>query len=279
VACIHREDVPHVTRDSGNEINWQHLFQEFLIFVTPLLNARKVRRRLARFFSKAIDPSVLLPASVLARLPSAGASSPSPPAGDPSASEPQQEGRRGKYWALSSDQCAICAENASYDIAHLSAAADSTARTLAAETPSNSSAYGYTPISWYAVRASRPHHASESQGVNSLGGANTTDKDLVDADAVPDANMPPPFPITTPYRASCGHAYCYFCLSEKIIHFSVGNDNDEDDGYWECLRCEQRVTSAERVLGIDGGRDEDGVDSLDGLSDVDRDVGAEVTHK
>ena len=62
-----------------------------------------------------------------------------------------------------------------------------------------------------------------------------------------------------------------------MIHFSVGNDNDEDDEYWECLRCEQRVTSAERVLGVDGGRDED--DSLDALSDVDRDVGAEAMHK
>lgn len=234
-----------------------------------------MRRRLTRFFSKATDPSALLPASVLARLPRAG--SPSPSAGDPPAAA-SQEGRRGKYWALSSDQCAICAENASYDIAHLSAAADSTARTLAAETSSNSSAHGYTPISWYAVRGSRPHHASKSHGVNSLGGANTTtDEDLVDADAVPDANMPPPFPITTPYRASCGHAYCYFCLAEKMIHFSVGNDNDEDDEYWECLRCEQRVTSAERVLGVDGGRDED--DSLDALSDVDRDVGAEAMHK
>jgi peroxin-2 len=239
-----------------------------------------VRRRLARFFSKATDPSVLLPASVLARLPRAGASSPSLPTGDPPAAAPQQEDRRGKYWALSSDQCAICAENASYDIAHLSATAHSTARTLTAETPSNSSAYRYTPISSYAVRASRPHHASQSHGINSLGRANTTtDEDLVDTDAVSDANMSPPFPITTPYRASCGHAYCYFCLAEKMIHFSVGNDNDEDDGHWECLRCEQRVTSAERVLGIDGGTDEDGVNSLDGLSDVDRDVGAEVIHK
>lgn len=137
----------------------------------------------------------------------------------------------------------------------------------------NSSAYGYTPTSRYALRAS-PN--ASPQGDNLRRGTNVTAAtSSLDVDEVPDTNTPPPFPITTPYRASCGHIYCYFCLSEKMIRSSVGDDADEDDSCWECLRCKQRVTSAERVLEIDDGSDE-GVYSQDNLSDVDRDAGVEV---
>jgi peroxin-2 len=51
----------------------------------------------------------------------------------------------------------------------------------------------------------------------------------------------PPYPITTPYLASCGHVYCYACLAERMFRAA-------DDGScgWTCLRCAEEVRSADR---------------------------------
>ncbi|KAH9966060.1 Pex12 amino terminal region-domain-containing protein [Russula dissimulans] len=53
---------------------------------------------------------------------------------------------------------------------------------------------------------------------------------------------PPAHPLTTPYRASCGHVYCYTCVAEKMLRVA-----DEGRGPWECLRCGKPVRSAERL--------------------------------
>ena len=52
---------------------------------------------------------------------------------------------------------------------------------------------------------------------------------------------PPMHPLTTPYRTSCEHTYCYTCVAEKMLHTA-----DEDGGPWECLRCGNPVLGAER---------------------------------
>ena len=52
---------------------------------------------------------------------------------------------------------------------------------------------------------------------------------------------PPTHPLTTPYRTSCGHIYCYTCIAEKMLRAA-----DEDGGPWECLRCGNPVLGAER---------------------------------
>lgn len=52
---------------------------------------------------------------------------------------------------------------------------------------------------------------------------------------------PPAHPLTTPYRTSCGHIYCYTCIAEKMLRAA-----DEGEGQWECLRCAERVLGAER---------------------------------
>jgi peroxin-2 len=52
---------------------------------------------------------------------------------------------------------------------------------------------------------------------------------------------PPTHPLTTPYRASCGHIYCYTCVAEKLLRAA-----DEGGGPWECLRCGMPVLGAER---------------------------------
>ena len=52
---------------------------------------------------------------------------------------------------------------------------------------------------------------------------------------------PPTHALTTPYRASCGHIYCYICVAEKMLRAA-----DEGGGPWECLRCGMPVLGAER---------------------------------
>lgn len=58
----------------------------------------------------------------------------------------------------------------------------------------------------------------------------------------------PPYPINTPYITSCGHIYCYYCISERMLSTS-----DERSGVgargtmWECLRCCAGVFGAHRV--------------------------------
>jgi len=86
----------YVQRDVSYEfMNRQmvwHAFTEFLLFFLPLINPRKVQRRLYR-----------LTTSLLSSL-----SSPSKASSIPKS--------RGKYWSLPESECAICTENASFSL-------------------------------------------------------------------------------------------------------------------------------------------------------------------
>lgn len=103
----------------------------------------------------------------------------------------------GKYWALSEDQCAICAEDASFSIID--------------PRPDTHTATSVT---------------------------------LATSSSLASTNDPPRFPIQTPYVSSCGHVYCYVCLSERMLRAA-----DDGELGWECLRCEAIVISAGRVQG------------------------------
>ncbi|KAG6854856.1 hypothetical protein C0991_012046 [Blastosporella zonata] len=81
-----------------------HAFTEFLLFLLPLVNARNLRRRISRIINS-ISPFTIL-SSLSAR---SGASS------DGKGIGPASQ-KRGKYWSLPQDQCAICAENASLNL-------------------------------------------------------------------------------------------------------------------------------------------------------------------
>ncbi|KAF7301792.1 hypothetical protein MIND_00744900 [Mycena indigotica] len=69
-----------------------HAFTEFLLFLLPLLNAKSLRRRLSRL-KTTLTPSFLR-----------------------GTTESKLKTTRGKYWSLPQDQCAICAENASFNL-------------------------------------------------------------------------------------------------------------------------------------------------------------------
>lgn len=137
----------------------------------------------------------------------------------------EKKTRRGKYWSFPEDQCAICAENASTNFADPANALTS----LAAVSP-------YTAPS--AVFA-----------------ADTGDPDQA-----------PQFPVHTPYVTSCGHVYCYYCLTERMMRTADDRSGVGPKGkLWECLRCTEGVTAADRVEAeVDGPEYESGVDDEDG---------------
>ncbi|EJD53689.1 hypothetical protein AURDEDRAFT_80238 [Auricularia subglabra TFB-10046 SS5] len=65
--------------------------------------------------------------------------------------------------------------------------------------------------------------------------------------------------IHTPYIASCGHVYCYFCLAQSLLRAA-----DDGECGWECLRCGELVTDANRVTALTDVHDDSGsLDSLD----------------
>ncbi|KAF8138453.1 Pex12 amino terminal region-domain-containing protein [Boletus edulis] len=73
-----------------------HAFTEFLLFLLPLINTRSLQRQVTRLISQLTSPAIL---------------------SNTSKSAPRIYLRkRGKYEALSADQCAVCAENASYSL-------------------------------------------------------------------------------------------------------------------------------------------------------------------
>ena len=138
-------------------------------------------------------------------LPSSSASS--------SQSSSQVSLQRGAFFTLPENQCAICAENSSFGLSSLGGTgASSESNTFAA----------------YLESAARLPSTSSA---------------LATAEESEDG--PPTHLITTPYRASCGHVYCYLCLSEKLLRAV----DDGDDG-WTCLRCSETIRSCERVNAI-----------------------------
>jgi len=154
-----------------------HAFTEFLLFLLPLIKPRSLTRRFTSTLSS------LLPA--------------------PSPTQQRRAPKRGKYYALPPEQCAICAENSSMNV-NLGDAAGALA--------------SYTPAF--------PTSSNNGIGENDIEG-----------------DGEPPYPITTPYLASCGHTYCYACLAERMLRAA-----DDGSRGWTCLRCAEEVRSADRYM-------------------------------
>jgi peroxin-2 len=156
------------------------LYQEFLLFLLPIINTRSLRRRVVRAVStfKWVD---MLPPQIRPQ----GASN-----------NPDTLSKRGRYYLLPANECAICAEDASMDLSLLR---DSKGPV---QNPSISDQSGNTETpSW----------------------------------------VTPTYPINNPYKTSCGHVYCYVCISDRILRAA-----DEGEKYWECLRCDEKITHASR---------------------------------
>lgn len=137
--------------------------------------------------------------------------------------------KQGKYWALSRDQCAICAENASFSL-----------------------------------NLSEPENAFTSLSVAPIPFTDSTGIGTVSQDLDP-TSATPVHPINTPYITSCGHIYCYHCLTERMMRTA---DDGIDEAGWECLRCEEGVKASERWAG-DIAQEYDGSDwDGDGLSSI-----------
>ena len=160
-----------------------HLFfQEFLLFLLPILNTRSLRRRVVQTISN-LKWTNIIPASLRSK---------------PSLEHLDTSAKRGRYYLLPENECAICAEDASMDLSLL-------------REPK-----GPLQNSSILDQTSGPQEEQTSLSV-------------------------PSYPINTPYKTSCGHVYCYVCISNRILRAV-----DEGDKYWECLRCDERITHASR---------------------------------
>jgi len=211
-----------------------HAFTEFLLFLLPLINTRALRRRLSNILSSLPSPSTILPSPIRSL---AGLAAPT--------NQTEMQSRKGKYWALSLDQCAICAENTSTDMSDPASALES--------------------------RVSIPTY---STAATSSADAGSNTPSVVEVSGSEDA--PPAYPIHNPYITSCGHVYCYYCISERMMRAA-----DERTGVgaggrqWECLRCAEGVTGADRLQARAEGPDYDsGAEDLDsspefGSEDID----------
>ena len=134
---------------------------------------------------------------------------------------------RGKYWSLSMDQCAICFEDASSNLNLGEAHNALTSLTTYQNTPSSMT------------------EPPETAG--------------------PD-DEPPPHPIHTPYVTDCGHRYCYVCVTTRMLRTAEDASGVGPGGTrWECLRCGQPVSSADRV-DVDAAVSEFGYMSGDDMS-------------
>ncbi|KAG8722821.1 peroxisome assembly protein (Peroxin-2) [Ceratobasidium sp. 394] len=62
----------------------------------------------------------------------------------------------------------------------------------------------------------------------------------------------PTHPLNTPYITSCGHAYCYVCVADRMLRAA-----DDGGDTWECLRCLAPVVRIHRADGDSPGFGED----------------------
>ena len=176
--------------------------QEFLLFLLPLLSARPIRRRISHLTSR-LSKSMSIPSFAQSIL------------GTSTTMGKKEEGgqavpKRGKYWDLSRDLCAICAENATFSLNLSDPVNAFTSLTSTIMDPSSS--------------APEKPTSPESDPTSS----------------------PPAHPLNTPYVTSCGHVYCYHCLAERMMRAA---DDGADEGGWECLRCGEGIKDAERWVG------------------------------
>ncbi|CDO76256.1 hypothetical protein BN946_scf184470.g14 [Trametes cinnabarina] len=192
-----------------------HAFTEFLLFLLPLINTRAVRRQTILLISRlTVALSSVLPAPLRSSTAASGSS------------QEKEKARRGKYWMLPEDQCAICAENASTNFAD----------------PANA---------LQSMSAVSPYATTEGTNSSTYG----------------DPDQPPRFPIQTPYITSCGHVYCYYCLTERMMRTADERSGAGPRGtQWECLRCGEGVIAADR-LEIQA----EGPDYMSGVDDEEED--------
>ncbi|KZT12767.1 peroxisomal biogenesis factor 2 [Laetiporus sulphureus 93-53] len=204
-----------------------HAFTEFLLFLLPLINTRALRRWISISMSR-LTPSSLLPGPVRSFV------------GLKAQDDAQtvQHTRRGPYWSLPEDQCAICVENASTNF-----------------------------------NLNDPANAFSS--VDSLSPYSNANTPQPGTDATGHSDEPPAYPIHNSYITSCEHVYCYYCISERMVRTAEDRSGSGPGGTrWECLRCTEGVIGADRLEAeAEGSEYESGEE--DDEDDLDFDYGSE----
>ncbi|KAG8903448.1 peroxisome assembly protein (Peroxin-2) [Tulasnella sp. 403] len=93
--------------------------------------------------------------------------------------------------------------------------------------------------------------AEDARKSNPMAAANVAISTSDSADSIPS------YPITMPYTTSCGHTYCYHCLTDRMMRAA-----DDGEQGWECLRCRSIVSSSARAEAEPGSDSEGGSDGV-----------------
>ncbi|KAN0063107.1 peroxisome assembly protein (Peroxin-2) [Thecaphora frezii] len=260
----------------NRQLVW-HAFTEFLLFLLPLVKPRRLLRRLMRLPTHPRLLSLLLyilPMAVSSRLglsrdaqgrarfdrktivlPGFGGNA------SEKGKQPDTEGR-GRYWTLPAACCAICfekVEKASGIHANpTQVGSGGLSMGIPTSDPLDPSSGLLAPNrSATTARGSgaqmRTLASSQSLGVSPDG--------LAYADAL----------VHTPYRAlPCGCTYCYYCLASKLLSEEI-EEELEDEGGWECLRCRARIRQMERAIDTETETSEAELDEDEDAEDVEGD--------
>lgn len=188
-----------------------HLHQEFLLFLLPLINLRKLRLRLSRLLGQVAQAP-----KALTNLWWSGKQQKSQTSKTASSSElePSDGTSSGPLMHLPGHVCAICYSRSAMPT-HLGIAdaADPTDPTKAA----------------LKQASSFPAASSSSSDAAAAAAAGGGEND-----------------VHVPYQVDCCQAsYCYYCITSELVQWEESKAGL--DGPWSCLRCGQGVTHAQAV--------------------------------
>lgn len=183
--------------------------QEFLLFLMPLINLRKLRLRASRLLTRSSTAQSLLaalprPLRHALRLPT--------PSSLKGKGKSSKEPTLGPYHNLPPHVCAICFASSLAPPTHVPPAqADPT-----------------DPGVSTGLLAQRL--AASSTSDNTIGGGGHHNEAKI------------------PYQVGCcGARYCYYCLTGRLVSWE--EDRQGVDGGWQCLRCNGEVVEAWRWKG------------------------------
>ncbi|GAA94719.1 uncharacterized protein L969DRAFT_17524 [Mixia osmundae IAM 14324] len=193
----------------NRQLVWE-AFTEFLLFLMPLINFRKLRQRLNRWATTSRPIEILLaalPAPVRRTL-----NLPDPRHSTSSRKGKDKEETRGPLDFLPDHICPICYTNS---IAPPTVVPDGGVISSDPADPGASTSALATLESHSQIN----HHGDQDNGVK------------------------------IPYQVDCCQGlYCYFCIVNKLVQWE--EDNSDTQEYWPCLRCGKGVKSVIRQVPV-----------------------------
>jgi len=102
--------------------------------------------------------------------------------------------------------------------------------------------YATLPLDNCAICAEDANLSNNTTAITPSFPSSTPANILPESESSSSRDSPSAHPINIPYLTSCGHIYCYYCLTTRMMQVI-----DFGDVGWECLRCGDLVLTAQRA--------------------------------